>query len=157
MGDWARAAEHNSEKAGSLCRNTESAKQKFAHFQTNSSSAHRFKWVIVVMPYITVRNTLTATHQQSLIESWTYIDYQGTYKSSNPLGSTLGTSLERELGAFCDHDASTYHPYIPRDTCTYWTAKPPHVVFNFLEGLGYKVVAAITVNQTAVWTLHKQE
>ena len=113
------------------------------------------------MPYITVRNTpnLTATHQQSLFEkTWTYIDYQGTYENRNPTYKTLGTALESGLNAIRDFDMldETPDPYISRDTCTYSTSKPPHAVFNFLEGLGYKVVAAITINQTAIWTLHKQ-
>ena len=108
------------------------------------------------MSSITVRNTpnLTTTHQQSLFEeTWTYIDYQGVYKHRNSLVSTLGAALESRLEAIRD---DSLDPYISRDTCTYWTLKPPHVVFNVLDGLGYRVVAAITINQTAVWTLQRQ-
>ena len=128
MGDWARAAEHNSEKTGSLCRNTESAKQKFAHFQTNSCSAHRFKWVIAVMPYITVRNksNMTTIRPYNLFErTLTYIDYQGTYQD------TIGLGLVSRLSASCDLTRSS-----DQDKCSYWTDKPPHVVFNVPGKLG---------------------
>ena len=107
------------------------------------------------MPYITVRNTpiSSASRRENVFEkSRTYIDYQGSAEANG--ARTLGTELRSRLRASLEgnHDLFT-----PRDTVTHSTDRPPHVVFNVLEGLGYKVVAAITINQTAVWTLHKQE
>ena len=103
------------------------------------------------MQYITVRNTpiQTATRQHNFFaQTRTYIDYQGSYHNA------LGSELRGRLNAGYD---GSHDSYFPRDTCTYWTDKPRHVVFNVLAGFGYKVVAAITIDQTAVWTLHWQE
>ena len=114
------------------------------------------------MPYITVRNkpNLTTTHQQNLFKrTMTYIDYQGKHSPRPVLDldtSTLGQELRHKLQASAVYYDESRDPSISRDTCTYSTEKPPHVLFNVLERLGYKVVAAITIDQTAVWTLHKK-
>ncbi|GAB6021818.1 hypothetical protein CHUAL_004392 [Chamberlinius hualienensis] len=39
----------------------------------------------------------------------------------------------------------------------YVVAKPPRIVLNELEKIGFKVVTSCGVGQTCVWTLHKND
>ena len=67
--------------------------------------------------------------------------------------SSLETAIVSSLGASLDHESAV----TGSGTCTYSTVKSPHEVLNVLEGFGYRVVAAVTINQlNVVWTLHKQ-
>ena len=127
--------------------NTESARQKCGTL-SDEPVVHRIasSGLIVVMPYITVRNT-----PNSLGTSKTYIDF------ANASGSSSLKQLEGEivssLGASIDHRLTLNWS----GSCTYSTVKSPHEVLNVLEGFGYRVVAAVTYAVHAiVWTLHKQ-
>ena len=107
------------------------------------------------MPYITVRNkpNLTTSPRQNVFErTLTYIDYQGRHSPIPALDhgtSTLGDELRQKLEASAVFYDESLDPFISRDTCTYSTKKPPHVVFNVLEVLGYKVAAMSFKNDTA--------
>ena len=103
------------------------------------------------MPYITVRNTPNyAAYPEHMwfVGTCTYIDCAFALYS-NSLDPRIVSSLQATL----DHSP-------PQRTdsgyCSYRSNKSPHEVLNVLEGYDYRVVAAITINQTAVWTLHKQ-
>ena len=149
MGDWARAALHNSEKTGTVCVLKQNSRGKRATL-SDEPVVHRIasSGIIVVMPYITVHYTpidLTCSYanEANLFagSSNSYID--GAY-------ANLDTAIVSSLGAS--------HTMTRSGTCTYSTGKSPHEVLNVLEGFGYRVVAAVTINQrgTVVWTLHKQ-
>ena len=104
------------------------------------------------MPYITVRYTPNVAGSEAewfAGTSKTYIDRAYANWSSSDLELAL---ISRSLlGVNVDHSPPL------SGTRTYSTVKTPHEVLDFLEGIGYRVVAAITINQTAVWTLHKGE
>ena len=107
------------------------------------------------MPYITVRYTpidVTCRFEANLFAgtSNTYIDC--VYAN---FASSLETAIVSSLEASLDHEPAV----TGSGTCTYSTVKSPHEVLNVLEGFGYRVVAAVTINQhgTVVWTLRKQE
>ena len=72
MGVWALAAEHNSEKTGTVCECGTLSDEPVVHRIASSG-------LIVVMPYITVRNT-----PNSLGTSKTYIDFANASGSSLP-------------------------------------------------------------------------
>ena len=100
------------------------------------------------MSYVIVRNTLSLAFQRnSSLEFYagtaTYIEYQGSYDDD------IGNSLQR-LGFQWDRHLD---PSTKRDTCIYWTYKPPYVVLNGLRGLSYQVVASHTIQETCMWTL----
>ena len=105
------------------------------------------------MPYITVRYTpIDATNEHNWFEKkCTYIDC--TYVNRFGSFTQLEGAIVSSLGASTD---------LKRDvpgsgTCTFSTVKSPHEVLDVLDGFGYRVVAAVTINQrTLVWTLHKQ-
>ena len=101
------------------------------------------------MPYITVRYTPpnVAGYEAEWFAgtSKTYIDRAYANWSSSELDAAL-------LGVSVDHSPPS------SGTRTYSTVKTPHEVLDFLEGIGYRVVAAVTINQrTVVWTLNKQQ
>lgn len=109
------------------------------------------------MPYITVRYTPNdATHPLGHptnsfagTRKITYIDgARANFASSH------GTVILGSLEASFDESATAA---AWNGSCAYSTAKSPHEALDILEGFGYRVVAAVTVNQgTVVWTLHKQ-
>ena len=106
------------------------------------------------MPYITVRytppNVAGSEAEWFAGTSKTYIDRAYANWSSSDLEAAL---ISRSLlGVKVDHSPPS------SGTRTYSTVKSPHEVLDFLEGIGYRVVATVTIDQrTVVWTLHKQQ
>ena len=103
------------------------------------------------MPYITVRNTPNHTRYPenlTFVGTCTYIDCAYAINASS-LEPEIVSSLQATLDERPPQGTDSGY-------CSYRSNKSPHTVLNVLERYGYRVVAAITINQTAVWTLHKQ-
>ena len=153
MGDWARAAEHNSEKTGTVCVLKQNSRGKRATL-SDEPVVHRIasSGITVVMPYITVHYTPIDVTYSYRNEACLFAGTSNSYIDCAyaNFASSLETAIVSSLGAS--------HTTTGSGTCTYSTLKSPHEVLNVLEGFGYRVVAAVTINQrgTVVWTLHKQ-
>jgi len=80
------------------------------------------------------------------IETYVYFKKEG-----NQLGNQLTTRL---YSAYYPHFDDHLHPERPHKV--HCCECPPYEVLSVLESLGYKVVGTHTIDQTCMWTLHKQ-
>ena len=111
------------------------------------------------MPYILVRSKLNLQDPGKVFDAgpvlendvssicFTFIDFQDTEESGSAIKKVINDNLTRSKLTTPIEHSKKYQTY----QCTY----PPHVVLNELEiHAGYQVVAASSIGETIVWTLH---
>ena len=111
------------------------------------------------MPYILVRSKLNLQDPRKTFDTapvlagdvnsmcLTFIDFQDTEELGFAINKVISEKLTRSEKIKQHEHSKKYETY----QCKY----PPHVVLNELEiHAGYQVVAASSIGETIVWTLH---